>query len=99
MIPAETIEHAKAIEAELRRQGRDAQAEAIASLIRERSGSTADVRGGATRTNNGASEASPPIWEEILRLAATVPPEESEKLPPDLAEQPDHYLYGAPRRR
>ena len=40
-----------------------------------------------------------PIWEIITELSAQVPMEEWEKLPSDGAEQHDHYLYGAPKRR
>jgi Arc/MetJ-type ribon-helix-helix transcriptional regulator len=39
-----------------------------------------------------------PIWEEILDLTADVPDEEWDKLPTDLAEQHDHYIYGVPKR-
>ncbi len=39
-----------------------------------------------------------PIWEEALELTADVPAEEWDKLPTDLAEQHDHYIYGTPRR-
>jgi Arc/MetJ-type ribon-helix-helix transcriptional regulator len=39
-----------------------------------------------------------PIWEEILELTADVPEEEWDKLPTDLAEQHDHYIYGTPKR-
>jgi hypothetical protein len=39
-----------------------------------------------------------PIWEEILELTADVPDEEWDKLPTDLAEQHDHYIYGTPKR-
>jgi len=41
---------------------------------------------------------SRPIWEVIAERAATIPPEEWEKLPTDLAENHDHYLYGTPKR-
>lgn len=33
------------------------------------------------------------IWEQLLALAGTV-----EGLPPDMAENHDRYLYGAPKR-
>jgi hypothetical protein len=39
-----------------------------------------------------------PIWEEILELTVDVPDEEWDKLPPDLAEEHDHYIYGIPKR-
>jgi Arc/MetJ-type ribon-helix-helix transcriptional regulator len=44
------------------------------------------------------SAAHKPIWEEILELTADVPDEEWDKLPTDLAEQHDHYIYGTPKR-
>jgi Arc/MetJ-type ribon-helix-helix transcriptional regulator len=39
-----------------------------------------------------------PIWERLLERAAAIPDEECDKLPTDLAEQHDHYLYGTPKR-
>ena len=39
-----------------------------------------------------------PIWERILERSAAIPDEEYDKLPTDLAEQHDHYLYGTPKR-
>jgi Arc/MetJ-type ribon-helix-helix transcriptional regulator len=39
-----------------------------------------------------------PIWERIQDLTADVPDEEWDKLPTDLAEQHDHYIYGTPKR-
>jgi len=44
------------------------------------------------------AQAQKPIWEEILELTADVPDEEWDKLPTDLAEQHDHYIYGTPKR-
>lgn len=35
----------------------------------------------------------PPLGKRLLKHAGTV-----EGLPQDLAEQPDHYLYGTPKR-
>jgi len=40
-----------------------------------------------------------PIWEIFEQLSQQVPPEEWSKLPSDGAEQHDHYLYGAPKRK
>jgi Arc/MetJ-type ribon-helix-helix transcriptional regulator len=45
-----------------------------------------------------AVQANKPIWEEILEMTADVPDEEWDKLPTDLAEQHDHYIYGTPKR-
>jgi Arc/MetJ-type ribon-helix-helix transcriptional regulator len=42
--------------------------------------------------------AEKPIWERIQDLTADVPAEEWDKLPTDLAEQHDHYIYGTPKR-
>jgi len=39
-----------------------------------------------------------PIWERIQELTADVPDEVWDKLPTDLAEQHDHYIYGTPKR-
>jgi hypothetical protein len=41
--------------------------------------------------NNG--EQLPTIWDKLLELAGTV-----DGLPPDLAENHDHYLYGTPKK-
>jgi antitoxin component of MazEF toxin-antitoxin module len=38
-----------------------------------------------------------PIWEEIIALAADIPPEEFDKLPRGGAAQIDEYLYGHPK--
>jgi hypothetical protein len=35
----------------------------------------------------------PTIWEELLELAG-----KAEGLPPDMAENHDHYLYGTPKK-
>jgi Arc/MetJ-type ribon-helix-helix transcriptional regulator len=49
--------------------------------------------------NAEASQQAKPIWERIQDLTADVPDEEWDKLPTDLAEQHDHYLYGTPKRQ
>jgi hypothetical protein len=38
-----------------------------------------------------------PLWEIVEEISSQVPLEEWEKLPPDGAEQHDHYLYGSPK--
>ena len=40
----------------------------------------------------------PPIEDVLAAIAAEVPKEEWDKLPPDLSDQLDHYIYGVPRR-
>jgi len=49
-------------------------------------------------TEEEAAPAQKPIWERILERTADIPDEEWDKLPTDLAEQHDHYLYGVPKR-
>ncbi len=39
-----------------------------------------------------------PIQEELAELAKQVPPEDWAKLPADLSDNLDHYLYGTPKR-
>jgi len=39
-----------------------------------------------------------PIEEILSEIAASVPPEELAKLPPDFTSQLDHYIYGSPKR-
>jgi hypothetical protein len=38
------------------------------------------------------------IFEKVLELGASVPVEEWDKVPTDLAKNLDHYLYGAPKK-
>lgn len=35
-----------------------------------------------------------PVWQQIVEIGASIPAEEWEKLPTDLAQNLDHYLYG-----
>ena len=39
-----------------------------------------------------------PIWEVFADISASVPEAEWAELPPDGAEQHDHYIYGTPKR-
>jgi hypothetical protein len=41
-----------------------------------------------------SADNQPTIWSKLLDLAGTV-----EGLPPDMAENHDHYLYGTPKRQ
>lgn len=50
-------------------------------------------------SSGGAGEKNRrPIEEIILDIMSEVPDEELKRLPPDLSENHDHYLYGAPKR-
>lgn len=41
---------------------------------------------------------APPIEEVLASIAAEVPKEEWDRLPPDLTDDLDHYIYGTPRQ-
>lgn len=45
-----------------------------------------------------SEEAVRPIEEILKELAAEIPPEEWDRLPADLTDNLDHYLYGTPKR-
>jgi len=47
-----------------------------------------------TQTSVAYDDSAPPIWQQIVEIGASVPEEEWAKLPRDLAENLDHYLYG-----
>jgi hypothetical protein len=38
--------------------------------------------------------ARPPIWERFEEASRSIPDEELDRLPTDLAAQVDHYIYG-----
>jgi len=40
---------------------------------------------------------APPIWETIAEIGKSIPEEEWDKVPTDLAANLDHYLYGEPK--
>jgi Arc/MetJ-type ribon-helix-helix transcriptional regulator len=75
----------------------DAMAEAASLLIQRLKQEQAQAKPPAANEGQSA-EARQPIWERILERAAAIPDEECDKLPTDLAEQHDHYLYGTPKR-
>jgi hypothetical protein len=43
-------------------------------------------------------ETARPIEEILMEMANEIPEEERKKLPPDLSENLDHYLYGTPKK-
>ena len=47
----------------------------------------------------GEEDRKRPIWEVIAERVKEIPEEEMDKIPHDGAENHDHYLYGAPRKR
>jgi hypothetical protein len=38
-----------------------------------------------------------PFWQRFLEASRRIPDEELDQLPPDLAAQVDHYIYGTPK--
>ena len=48
--------------------------------------------------NNGGAPVARSIEDELEELARAVPDEEWDKLPADLTDQLDHYIYGTPKR-
>jgi Arc/MetJ-type ribon-helix-helix transcriptional regulator len=96
-----TIQLSKDVESSINaavKSGQFASAdEMITTLVREYSqrGQHSPIASQATPTPTPSQK---PIWERIQDLTADVPDEEWDKLPTDLAEQHDHYLYGTPKR-
>jgi hypothetical protein len=39
----------------------------------------------------------PPLWQSVIELGASLPAEEWDRVPADLAANLDHYLYGSSR--
>jgi Arc/MetJ-type ribon-helix-helix transcriptional regulator len=74
----------------------DAMTEAALLLVQKLN--QAQAAAGQPTADEAVAPAPKPIWEEILELTADVPDEEWDKLPTDLAEQHDHYIYGTPKR-
>jgi putative addiction module CopG family antidote len=80
--------------------GRYASADAVIDealrLLNERDQGQAEPK--VTPSSDDASQARKPVWERILEMTADIPAEEWDKLPADLSEQHDHYIYGTPKR-
>lgn len=52
------------------------------------------------RPASSGGEANPrPIWQVAAETMQGVPEDELERLPVDLSENLDHYLYGAPKKQ
>jgi hypothetical protein len=52
------------------------------------------------RPTPSGGEANPrPIWQVAAEIMQGVPEDELERLPVDLSENLDHYLYGAPKKQ
>jgi hypothetical protein len=40
-------------------------------------------------------DSQPPLWQRIVDLGASLPPEVWDRFPTDFASNLDHYLYGS----
>ena len=45
-----------------------------------------------------AAEPPKPFWKKAIEASLRIPEAELDRLPPDLAAQVDHYIYGTPKR-
>ena len=50
--------------------------------------------GGPHDPDDGYDDSVPPIWESLIELGASVPAEEWDRIPTDLAANLHRYLYG-----
>lgn len=67
-----------------------AKREVLAELVR--------ISGGGDESlAEKSGESALPLWQAIIDLGATVPPEEWDRVPSDLAANLDHYPYGYSR--
>jgi len=56
---------------------------------------TRSLKRGSQRGPSLKAKKPLPIWEELLRIAQSIPEPDLHKLPTDLAAHHDHYLYGS----
>ena len=59
---------------------------------------TLERRGSAAR-GESLAQSGKTIWDDIELLSRQVPPEEWDRVPTDLSENIDHYLYGSPKKK
>jgi hypothetical protein len=48
----------------------------------------------AEKEDETYDDSHPPIWQQVIELGASLPPETWDLFPSDLASNLDHYLYG-----
>jgi len=46
------------------------------------------------RDDEAYDDSVPPLWQSVVELGASLPPEVWKRVPEDLASNLDHYLYG-----
>ena len=49
-------------------------------------------------TARNSNDKYAPLMEKIRKFSETIPERELEKIPTDLSENLDHYIYGAPKK-
>jgi hypothetical protein len=49
----------------------------------------------AAATDDDYDDSAPPLWQSVVDLGASLPSEEWDRVPTDLAANLDHYLYGS----
>jgi hypothetical protein len=49
----------------------------------------------STTSDDEYDDSAPPLWQSVVDLGASLPPEEWDRVPNDLAANLDHYLYGS----
>ena len=49
-------------------------------------------------TAHDSNDKYAPLMEKIREFSETIPERELEKIPTDLSENLDHYIYGAPKK-
>jgi Arc/MetJ-type ribon-helix-helix transcriptional regulator len=75
--------------------------DAVTAIVREhfrRKATEAVTTAAPAASETEAVRARKPVWERIQELTADIPDQEWDKLPADLSEQHDHYIYGTPKR-
>jgi len=70
----------------------------IAAQIPDFSGQKLRVLVYPVEENSPEAHDTRPIAEVLAAIAATIPAAELATLPPDFADQLDHYIYGTPKR-
>ena len=68
--------------------------EIIAELPKLRPEELQRVKAGLAELESQQRRSERSVWDALLEFAGT-----AEGLPPDLAENQDHYLHGAPKRK
>lgn len=69
----------------------------LVNTIAEDKNTVNDISNGKVKEAKAYDYTIPPIWEQLLKLGAEVPPSEWVKFPRDFARNLEHYMYGTPK--